>query len=99
MDRATKQRKLLLSAGYVPLPINGKAPIMPAWQKQQPSIVEIDKWPELFPCAFNTGVLTRITPAVDIDVYDADAVKELQDLLWLMVGSNGHTMVRVGQAP
>jgi hypothetical protein len=99
MDRATAQRKSLLAAGFLPLPINGKAPIMPAWQKQQPTGDEIDKWPQLYPSAFNTGILTRTTPTVDIDVHDVDVVKELQDLLWLMVGDSGRALVRVGQAP
>jgi hypothetical protein len=65
MDRATTQRKLLLAAGYVPIPINGKAPIIPEWQKQQPTAGDVDKWPQLYPCAFNTGILTRATPTVE----------------------------------
>jgi Protein of unknown function (DUF3987)/Bifunctional DNA primase/polymerase, N-terminal len=99
MDRATVYRKSLLAAGFSPLPINGKAPIMPAWQKQQPTGDDIDKWPQLYPNAFNTGILTRATPTVDIDVHDVDVVKDLQDLLWLVVGDNGRALVRVGQAP
>lgn len=99
MDRATAQRKLLLAAGYVPIPINGKAPIIPEWQKQQPTAGDVDKWPKLYPYAFNTGILTRITPTVDIDVYDAAVVDELRNLLWGVVGESGHAMVRIGQAP
>jgi hypothetical protein len=99
MDRATAQRKSLLAAGYVPIPINGKAPIMPAWQKQQPTAGDVDNWPQLYPSAFNTGMLTRIAPTVDIDVYDAAAVEELQKLLWSVVGDNGCAMVRIGRPP
>jgi hypothetical protein len=99
MDLATAQRKSLLAAGYVPIPINGKAPIMPAWQKQQPTVGDVDNWPQLYPSAFNTGILTRATPTVDIDVYDRNVVAELRDLLWLVVGDGGQAMVRVGQAP
>jgi len=99
MDRATAQRKSLLTGGYVPIPINGKAPIMPAWQKQQPTVGDVEKWPQLYPCALNTGILTRATPTVDIDVYDADVVTELRSLLWSVVGDAGHFIVRVGQAP
>src|SRR6516165_1214725 len=80
MDRATAQRKSLLAAGFLPLPINDKAP-------------------QLYPNAFNTGILTRTTPAIDIDVYDANVVQEIRNLVLGMVGDSGHLMVRVGQAP
>jgi hypothetical protein len=99
MDRATAQRKSLLAAGYTPIPTNGKAPIFPEWQKLQPTTKDVDKWPQLYPGAFNTGILTRATPTVDIDVYDADVVEEILDLLWSLVGDNGHAIVRSGQAP
>jgi hypothetical protein len=99
MDRATAQRKSLLAGGYVPIPINGKAPIMPAWQKQKPTVGDVETWPQLYPGAFNTGILTRATPTVDIDVYDAGVVAELRSLLWSIVGHAGHFIVRVGQAP
>ena len=42
MDRATAQRQSLLAAGYLPIPTNGKAPIMPGWQKQQPTVGDIE---------------------------------------------------------
>jgi Protein of unknown function (DUF3987)/Bifunctional DNA primase/polymerase, N-terminal len=99
MDRATAQRKSLLAAGYTPIPISGKAPIMPEWQKQQPTVSDVDRWPQLYPRAFNTGILTRDTPTVDIDVYDGDVVDELRELLWRVVGDRGHAMVRIGQPP
>ena len=99
MDRATAQRKSLLACGYVPIPINGKAPITPAWQKVQPTVREVEQWPQLYPYAFNTGILTRATPTVDIDVYDPNVVAELQELLWSVVGHGGHAMMRIGQAP
>jgi hypothetical protein len=99
MDRATAERTSLLAAGYVPIPVNGKAPIIPAWQKQLPTVEDVDNWAQLYPGAFNTGVLTRITPTVDIDVHVAAVVEELQALLWNVVGNGGHAMVRVGQAP
>jgi hypothetical protein len=99
MDRATAQRKALLCAGYVPIPVNGKTPIIPEWQKQQPTIGDVDKWPQQYPNAFNTGILTRTTPAVDIDVYDPKVVEELRNLLWGLVRDDGRAMVRIGQPP
>jgi Bifunctional DNA primase/polymerase, N-terminal len=99
MDRATAHRKSLLAAGYIPIPLSGKAPIMPEWQKQQPTVSDVEKWPQLYPRAFNTGILTRATPTVDIDVYDATVVDELRELLWRVVGDGGDAIVRIGQAP
>jgi Protein of unknown function (DUF3987)/Bifunctional DNA primase/polymerase, N-terminal len=99
MDRATAQRKSLLAAGYTPIPVSGKVPIMPEWQKQQPTVSNVEKWPQLYPRAFNTGILTCTTPTVDIDVYDGDVVDELRELLWRVVGDGGNAIVRIGQAP
>ena len=99
MDRATARRKSLLAAGYSPTPVNGKAAVMPEWQKQQPTTEDVDKWPQLYPGAFNTGILTRTTPTIDIDVYDHAVVDELRELLWSVVGDGGQAMVRIGQAP
>jgi hypothetical protein len=99
MDRATAQRKSLLAAGYTPIPVNGKAPILPEWQKQRPTTEDVDKWAQRYPSAFNTGIVTRTTPTVDIDVYDDVMVEELRSSLWSVVGENGHAMVRIGQAP
>ena len=45
----------------------------------------------------NTGILTRTTPAVDIDVYDPDVAEAVEAILWDMLGTRG--MVRFGQAP
>jgi hypothetical protein len=99
MDRATARRKSLLASGYSPTPVNGKAAVMPGWQKQQPTTEDVDKWPQLYPGAFNTGILTRTTPTIDIDVYDHAVVDELRELLWSVVGDGGQAMVRIGQAP
>jgi hypothetical protein len=99
MDRATAQRKSLLAAGYTPIPTNGKRPILPEWQKLQPTTEDVDKWAQRYSGAFNTGILTRDTPTVDIDVYDEVVVDKLRELLWSVVGDNGHALVRIGQAP
>jgi RecA-family ATPase len=99
LDRATAQRKLLLDAGYVPVPANGKAPPMKAWSSLQPTSADIERWEQEYREATNTGILTRNTPAVDIDVLDPDVAGELQNLLWSTIGNNGHAMVRFGRVP
>src|SRR5262249_46263827 len=60
MDRATAQRQSLLAAGYLPIPINGKAPIMPEWQRQKPTAGDVDKWPQLYPTAAILGQMVTV---------------------------------------
>src|SRR5262249_227719 len=58
-----------------------------------------DIWARDYRHARNTGILTRTTPAVDIDVLDVGVANELQALLLSMTGDNGRLMVRFGQEP
>src|SRR5258707_11062567 len=97
LDAATETRKHLLRAGYLPIPATGKAPPMPGWQKLVATESDIDKWFYEYPEAFNTGVLTRTTPAIDIDIYDPDVADEIEALFWELAGSRGS--VRFGQVP
>jgi RecA-family ATPase len=96
-EAATKERKRLRAAGYAPIPAIGKAPPMPGWQNVTASDADIDNWFHEYPDAVNTGINTRITPAVDIDVYDPDVADELEQMLWEITGIRG--MVRFGQPP
>jgi hypothetical protein len=78
--RATAYRKQLHSAGYSPLPVNGKAPPLPGWQDVLATPEVINGWEDKYPDATNTGILTRTTPAIDIDVLDSAVADELQKL-------------------
>jgi hypothetical protein len=97
LDAATTQRKRLLLAGYLPIPTEGKKPPIVGWQHLVPHEGEIDSWFHQYPTAFNTGILTRTTPAVDIDVYDPDVAQAIEAMLWDLMGTRG--IVRFGQAP
>ena len=97
LDRATALRKHLLQAGLHPLPAIGKRIPVDNWTALQVTEPEIDSWFQRYPEAKNTGVLTRTTPAVDIDVHDADIADEIEALLWELVGTRG--LVRFGQRP
>ena len=44
----------------------------------------------------NTGILTRETPAIDIDVTDEEVAEELEELAENMLGKSA---VRIGRAP
>ena len=95
-SRATAYRKRLLAAGYSPLPVNGKAPPIAGWQDIEPTMGMIDGWETNCPHATNTGILTRTTAAVDIDVLDPAVAEELQQIAERMIGPSP---VRIGQAP
>ena len=96
-DAATTQRKRLLQAGYLPIPTEGKKPSIPGWQTLVATEGDIDGWFHQYPAPFNTGILTRTTPAVDIDVYDPDVAQAIETTLWDLIGTRG--MVRFGEAP
>jgi hypothetical protein len=97
LDAVTTQRKRLLKAGYLPIPTEGKKPPIVGWQNLVADEGDIDSWFHQYPAAFNTGVLTHATPAVDIDVYDPDVAQAIEALLWDMTGTRG--MVRFGEPP
>jgi hypothetical protein len=96
LDRATSHRKKLLAAGFLPLPVNGKAPPLPGWQDVRATPAVIDGWSSKYADAANTGILTLATPAVDIDVLDATVADEVQAIAESMLGVSA---VRVGKAP
>jgi predicted P-loop ATPase len=96
LDRATACRKRLLAAGYLPLPVNGKAPPIAGWQDIKATNAVINDWADKFADATNTGVLTRTTPAVDIDVLDPTVADALQEIAEQVIGISA---VRTGQAP
>src|SRR3954454_12851301 len=89
LDAATTQRKRLRQAGYLPLPTEGKKPPIAGWQNIVADEGDIDGWFHQYPMALNTGILTRTTPAVDIDVYDPDVAQAIEMALWDMMGTRG----------
>jgi hypothetical protein len=94
--RTTAYRKQLLAAGYSPLPVNGKAPPISGWQDIQATEDVINDWEDNYANATNTGILTRTTPAIDIDVLDPGVADKLQQIAKQMIGVSP---VRIGQAP
>ena len=96
LDRATVYRKKLLAAGYLPIPVNGKAPPIQGWSDIQATDGLIDRWADQYPSATNTGIITAYTPAIDIDVLDFAVADELQCIVEQMIGTS---TVRTGLAP
>ena len=96
-DATTTERKRLLKAGYLPIPAAGKKPPIAGWTDIAATDAIIESWGKLYPAALNTGILTKTTPAVDIDVSEGEIAEEIEAALWDMIGSRG--MVRFGQSP
>jgi hypothetical protein len=93
-------RRALRRNGYSPLPVNGKAPGLKGWQdKFQTNDDEIELWDKTWPSATNTGILTKFTPAIDIDVTVPDAAEAIEDLARETFGEHGDILVRYGKAP
>ena len=98
LDRAVTVRKKLLRAGFRPIPCIGKTININDWPNIIATEADIDGWFTRYPDAMNTGLLTRTTPAVDLDVYDPNVAEELELTLFDMIGE-GRTLVRFGQPP
>jgi hypothetical protein len=99
-ELATDLRHRLREAGFCPLPCAGKRPTFEEWQKRtDPSPGDIDLWATMFPHAHNTGILTRLTPALDIDILNPDAAEAVEQLARARLEESGCVLVRIGRAP
>jgi len=100
MTDPTDTRLALLAGGYWPLPLNGKIPVFDEWQKKlETNNAEIELWASMWPQATNTGILTKFTPAIDIDIMAQDAAAAVEDLARQWFSERGRIFVRFGQAP
>ena len=89
----------LKAGGYSPLPVNGKRPPMDGWSKLvEASEDDIRSWEQIFPYAASTGLLTKFTPALDIDITSEPAAEAVEALCHKRF-EEGYFMVRIGQAP
>src|SRR5215471_9231264 len=64
---APAARQALLKNGYEPTPLVGKRPVLDQWQNSRPTAEDIAAWGVTHPNATNTGILTRLVPAIDDD--------------------------------
>ncbi len=95
----TELRHHLHGAGFSPIPVNGKHPVMDEWQKCVATQVEIDSWAEgKYAYAKNTGVLTKFTPVIDIDILNPDAAAAVEALVKHRF-EDGPILLRIGKAP
>jgi len=100
MDKAHAYRLALVAGGYVPIPLNGKRPTNTAWQSDvAPEESEIASWKTTCGNAFNTGILTKWTPAIDIDVTDGVVANAIADRAAELIDEDAPLLVRFGKHP
>jgi AAA domain/Bifunctional DNA primase/polymerase, N-terminal len=103
-------RLKLLARGYIPLPLYGKMPPvygknnsrkgLTDWQKlTNVSREMVEMWSRTWPDAVNTGVLTATTPALDLDILNADAIRAIEEHVRERWEERGPVLIRIGKAP
>lgn len=97
-DYLHQHGQTLINNGYhvVPIRVGGKAPGFDGWEKSRPTKAQLTEWLENGHRWAGVGILTKLTPAVDIDVRD-EKVALLLDA-WVREHLGGK-LVRIGQAP
>ena len=98
-----ERRLQLLRMGYDPIPCNGKRPVMEDWSsRDKTNPGEIGMWssPGGFPFAQNTGIRTKFTPPIDIDIPIPEAADAAEQLVRDRFGEDGTAiLVRFGRSP
>jgi hypothetical protein len=96
----TLQRLQLAAAGFSPIPVDGKRPLMTGWQtKLETGEGEIELWERLYPHSQNTGILCKFTPTIDIDIFHPEAADAIEQLIRERFEEHGRILVRFGRWP
>jgi hypothetical protein len=97
----TARRLAMLANGYPPLPAKGKAVHLPGWTNLVVTAEVIQGWPQhkKWRSYTNTGILTRDTPAIDIDIKDELAAEALEALVRKHFSNGGRLLRRIGLHP
>lgn len=88
----------LIDNGYnvIPIQVGKKAPGFDGWQKARSTKPQLEEWLENGHRWSGVGILTRHTPAIDIDVLDEDVAEKIEDWIRFNIGD---APKRVGRAP
>jgi hypothetical protein len=99
-QEALEIRLQLHRCGHAPLPLIGKAPVFKQWQlRSETSEREIRRWRWMYPYATNTGAVTRMMPALDLDIWNEKAVGAAEEIVRWRMKHRGVVLVRVGNPP
>lgn len=88
----------LIDNGYtvVPIQVGKKAPGFDGWQKAKASKLQVREWVEHGHRNAGVGILTKLTPAVDIDVQDEDIALQMEAFVLREIDQ---APVRIGKPP
>jgi hypothetical protein len=95
----TEIRHAMYQHGFAIIPVTGKNPAIDGWQNISANTELIDLWPKSYPFHKNTGVLTRDTPCIDIDIMNAEASDAVESLLRSRFEEHGMISARIGMSP
>jgi hypothetical protein len=110
IDDATACRLAIVHHGYTPLCLYGKCPPifgrnndrkgLAGWQHlANVTSSQIYMWARVWPDALNTGILTALTPAIDIDLLNELAAIDAEELVRERFEGQGRVLVRIGKPP
>ena len=84
----------------MPIPLIGKTPPFEKWQNvANVSRPMLEAWDRNWPRATNTGILTRFTPTLDIDILNELAAEAAEELVRERFEERGYFLVRIGRSP
>jgi hypothetical protein len=93
-------RLAMVAKGYTPIPVIGKRPPLEKWQKVEiVSRATLEDWDRDWPGASNTGILTRLTPTIDLDLLNEQAAIAAEKLIRDRFDDLGTVLTRIGRAP
>jgi Bifunctional DNA primase/polymerase, N-terminal len=97
----TARRVRYLTLGYecVPVLSGDKAVHLPNWQEAKLDLNTASTWADDRPGELSTGIRTRLTPAFDIDIRDANVADRVQQALLNQLSQQGPLLVRIGLPP
>ena len=96
----SEQRLRLRACGYLPIPLFGKTPAPKEWQKITAVSPEmIAMWTKSWPTATNTGILTRLSPTLDLDLLHEPAAAAAEEFVRDFFVERGTVMSRIGKPP
>jgi hypothetical protein len=93
-------RQALVDHGFTPIPVVGKTPPFKSWQRvENVTHTMLVAWGRNWPRATNTGILTRIAPAIDLDILNEPAAIAAEKLIRDRFETRGCVLARVGRHP
>lgn len=98
VDYLAQHGAALIDNGYniIPIQVGKKAPGFDGWQKARSTKPQLNEWLENGHRSSGVGILTKHTPAIDIDVLDEEIAEKLEK--WVR-DNIGDAPLRVGRAP